>query len=167
MTRTTAREIAVHLVYQLDFAPGARELLDRTLTREYFDALGEEEPLYAQLPDPVQEDYIRTLVTGVEERREELDGYISRYAVGWKLSRIPRVAVAVLRIAMFEVLYMPDVPDASAMDAAVEIAKRYEPAEVVSFLNGILGTFSRARQGDSTGESALELPDPAPESGRP
>lgn len=146
MTRNNAREIAVHLVFALGFgARSADEVLESELNRERFAALGEENPLYAQYPNEKQREYIRTLVEGVYAHGEELDGYISSYAVGWALSRIPRMARAVLRTAMYEVLYMPDVPNASAIDAAVELTKQYEPQEVAAFVNGILGSFVRSQ----------------------
>ena len=59
------------------------------------------------------------------------------------------MAAAVMRTAMYEVLYMPDIPNAAAINEAVEIAKKYEPAEVVSFLNGILGSFVRTEFEDT------------------
>ena len=93
---------------------------------------------------------------GVHDHGAELDDYISRYAVGWSFARIPRMASAIMRTAMYEVLYMPEVPNAAAINAAVEIAKGYEPVEVVSFLNGILGSFVRA-----------EFPDTPPRPDRP
>ena len=61
--------------------------------------------------------------------------------MGWSFARIPRMAAAVMRTAMYEVLYMPAIPNSAAINEAVEIAKNYEPAEVVSFINGILGSF--------------------------
>jgi N utilization substance protein B len=90
-----------------------------------------------------------------------LDDYISRYAKGWSFSRIPRMAAAIMRTAMYEVLYMPDVPNAAAINEAVEIAKKYEPQEVVSFLNGILGSFVRAEFADTPPkpEKAEQVPD--------
>ena len=112
--------------------------------------------LYAQYPNKKQEAYIRALVLGVHDHGAELDDYISRYAVGWSFARIPRMASAIMRTAMYEVLYMPEVPNAAAINAAVEIAKGYEPVEVVSFLNGILGSFVRA-----------EFPDTPPRPDRP
>lgn len=144
MTRTVAREIAVHMVFELGFGNrSAKELLDDALTPECFALIGAEEPLYASFPDETQYNYIRTLVTGAFDHGAELDDYIARYAVGWNFARIPRVAASIMRVAMYEVLYMPDVPNAAAINAAVEIAKGYEDAEVVSFINGILGTFVR------------------------
>ncbi len=153
MTRTVAREIAVHMVFELGFGNrSAQELLDDALTPECFALIGAEEPLYASFPDETQCSYIRTLVTGAFEHGAELDDYISRYAVGWSFARIPRVAAAIMRVAMYEVLYMPDVPNAAAINAAVEIAKGYESAEVVSFINGILGTFVRTECPENNAE---------------
>ncbi len=150
MTRSTAREIAVHLIFSLSFGhQSAQELMDSQLTRRRFQELAEDMPLYAQFPNEKQEKYIRELVQGVFSHGAELDDYISRYAVGWSFARIPRMAAAIMRTAMYEVLYMPDIPNAAAINEAVEIAKNYEPQEVVSFLNGILGSFVRAEFADA------------------
>ena len=144
MTRTVAREIAVHMVFELGFGDrSARQLLEEELTPEKFALIGAEEALYAKFPDETQEKYIRTLVNGVFDHGPELDDYISRHAVGWSFARIPRVAAAIMRVAMYEMLYMPEIPNAAAINEAVEIAKGYETPEVVSFINGILGTFAR------------------------
>ena len=144
MVRNTAREIAIHLSYELSFTDKtAEELLDRRLTAESFAALAEEDAIYQEVPNAKQADYIRRLVRGVDEHGAELDGYIEKYAKGWKFSRIPLVASAIMRVAMYEVMYMPDVPDAAAINEAVEIAKKYETSETVKFINGILGSFSR------------------------
>ena len=72
-----------------------------------------------------------------------MDGYISKYAIGWSFSRISRMAAAVMRVAMYEILYMPDIPPAAAINEAVELSKHYETQETASFINGILGAFVR------------------------
>ena len=72
-----------------------------------------------------------------------MDTYIEKYAKGWRFERISLVASAIMRVAMFEILYMPDIPDGVAINEAVEIAKKYETPEVVKFMNGILGSFLR------------------------
>ena len=59
------------------------------------------------------------------------------------------MAAAIMRTAMYEILYMPDIPNAAAINAAVELTKRYEPQEVAAFVNGILGTFVRAEFQDT------------------
>ena len=153
MTRTNAREIAVHLVFELGFVnEDAQALLETALTRITFQRIGKEEPLYAEFPNARQRDYIRGLVMGVYQHLPELDGYISKYAIGWDLSRLPRVTVAVLRVSMYEILYMQDIPNAVAINEAVELTKHYETPEVVSYVNGILGSFVRGEH----------IPDPAP-----
>ena len=144
MLRNTAREIAVHLSYELSFTDKtAAALLDERLSRETFERLAEEDALYQDPPNAAQADYIRRLVQGVNEHAAELDGYIAKYAKGWSFARIPLVASAIMRVAMYEVLYMPDIPNGVAINEAVEIAKRYETPETVKFINGILGSFVR------------------------
>lgn len=144
MIRNTAREIAIHLSYELSFSDlPVKELLDRRLTTESFAALAEEDPLYAETPNVKQETYIRRLVSGVAEHAAELDTYIARYSVGWNFARIPLVASAIMRVAMYEILYMPDIPNNVSINEAVEIAKKYETPETVKFINGILGSFVR------------------------
>ena len=150
MTRSNAREIAIQMVFSLGFGNiSADELLNSQLNEERFQELAAEMPIYAQYPDEKQERYIRDLVQGVFAHGPELDDYISRYAVGWSFARIPRMAAAIMRTAMYEVLYMPDIPNAAAINEAVEISKNYEGQEVVSFINGILGSFVRAEFADT------------------
>ena len=149
MTRTAAREIAVRLAYELGYSDcSAEEFLDKKLNEDYFAAMAEEDDLYKEYPGPEQLQYIRTVVAGVGRHGYELDRDIERYAVGWKFSRIPRVATAIMRVAMFEILYLPEVPNGAAINEAVEIAKRYEDDKVVSFINGILGSFVRETSGE-------------------
>lgn len=144
MVRNTAREIAIHLSYELSFTDKTVDaLLDERLTAEAFAALAGEDALYAEAPGPKQGEYIRRLVKGVNEHGAELDGYIEKYAKGWKFARIPLVASAVMRVAMYEILYMQDIPNGAAINEAVEIAKKYETPETVKFINGILGSFVR------------------------
>lgn len=144
MVRNTAREIAVHLSYELSFTDKTVEdLLDQRLTAEAFETLSAEDSLYQETPNAKQADYIRRLVRGVAEHGPELDGYIAKYAKGWNFARIPLVASAIMRVAMYEILYMPEIPNGAAINEAVEIAKKYETPETVKFINGILGTFVR------------------------
>ena len=149
MLRNVAREIAVHLSYELSFTDKPIEaLLDERLTAEAFAVLAEEDALYAEAPNAKQADYIRRLVKGVYEHAAELDGYIAKYAKGWSFARIPLVASAIMRVSMYEVLYMPEIPNGAAINEAVEIAKKYETPETVKFMNGILGSFVRQELGE-------------------
>ncbi|MDR2599280.1 MAG: transcription antitermination factor NusB [Oscillospiraceae bacterium] len=144
MKRTVAREIAVRLCFALSENPtDPKELLDQVFDKEYYATLQEEDKLYKNYPDEKQLNYIYSLIIGVYEHIAELDGYIEKYAVGWKFGRISRTAIAIMRIAMYEVLYMPDIPDSAAINEAVELVKRYESPETKAFVNGVLGSFSR------------------------
>lgn len=144
MTRTTAREIAIHFLFQLGFSTeNATSLLERQLTKEHFQSTKSECKLYEQYPNKKQADYIVALVEGTFLHSPELDDYISRYAKNWNFARIPQVATAIMRVAMFEAMYMPDIPHSVAINDGLNIAKHYDDPEVVSFMNGILGSFIR------------------------
>ena len=141
MTRTAARQLAL----QLSFAANAGSDLgvEDFFEEEYYHALPPEDALFSEIPDELQKDYIRTLVNGVSDCREELDNYIARYSHGWKISRISRTALGILRCAIYEILYMPDIPAAASINEAVELDKKFDDAETVSFVNGILGSFMK------------------------
>lgn len=135
----------MHFAFELAHSSGrAEELLARELTPEAFALRAPDEPLYAQFPGEGELNYITSLVRGIGGHGAELDGYIERYAKGWRFARIDRVASAIMRVAMYEILYMPDVPNGAAINEAVEIAKKYLDDDVVKFINGILGSFVRS-----------------------
>lgn len=89
--------------------------------------------------DPPVNEYTVTLVEGVLARRERLDELISTYAQGWTLDRMPAVDRAVLRLGAWEILYNDDVPDAVAVDEAVELSRSLSTDESPAFVNGLLG----------------------------
>ena len=120
------------------------ELLAHHLSPENFAALAEEDEVYREVTNAKQRGYICRLVRGVDQHAGELDTDIDRYAKGWKFSRMPLVATAIMRVAMYEILYMPDIPNGAAINEAVELARKYEGDEVAKFVNGILGAFVRA-----------------------
>ena len=158
--RNTAREIAMHLCFELSFTDlTCPELLDARLCTGRFQALAPEYEVYGQLPGPEQTAYIRKLVTGIASHGYELDQYIEKYVKGWRFERLPQVAGAIMRLAMYEILYMPEIPDGVAINEAVEIAKKYESPEVVRFINGILGSFVREEAADSA--APADSPSPA------
>ena len=145
MVRNTARENAVHLAYELSFTDKtAAELVEERLTKEYFETLCDEDEIYREVPGGKQSEYIRSVVEGVAQHAPELDEFIARYARGWSFERIPLVASAIMRVAMYEVLYRDDIPNSVAINEAVELAKKYETPETVRFINGILGSFVRS-----------------------
>ena len=144
MTRKTAREIAI----QLGFAAAATgeapsNMLDRFFEKEHYESLAQEDELYSQYPDDRQMTYIRELVNKIDEHREQIDTQIRKYSRGWRLERISRTALAVLRCALCEIMYMEDIPDSAAINEAVELAKGYDDPDTVAFINGVLGAYMR------------------------
>ena len=148
MTRTTAREIAVHLSFEEGINPmSVEEMLDRFFDREYYETLAAEDRLYSEYPDERQLQYIRRVAGGVAEHSAELDSYIEKYSKNRRFERVSRVAAAIIRVAMFELLYMPEIPGKAAINEAVSLAKGYEDADVVRFVNGVLGGFVNGELG--------------------
>ncbi len=144
MNRKTAREIAI----QLGFASangnlGIEELLEQFFSQEHYETLASEDELFTEYPDDRQMDYIKRLVSLTIENKSEIDGFIERYSKGWKVERISKTALAVLRCAVCEILYMDDIPNAAAINEAVELAKGYDEPDTVAFVNGVLGGFMR------------------------
>lgn len=84
--------------------------------------------------------YITTVVNGVKEHEEELEGLISAHLKkGWSISRISKVSAAIMKIAVYEMKYVDDVPPKVAINEAVELIKKYGDEEEPKFVNGVLG----------------------------
>ncbi len=81
----------------------------------------------------------------VFENKDEFDEIIERYSNGWKLNRIPKVNLSILRLALYEIIYVDGVPENVAINEAVELAKKYSGKEDFAFINGILGSYSRSK----------------------
>ena len=123
MRRSEQRRAAVVALYQ-------RELTGRPL-----------DELLAGSATP----FTRELAEGTREEQESLDALIERHSVGWTLDRIAPLERSILRVALFELLHRPDVPDEVAIDEAIEAAKELCGADAPAFLNGILGAVERER----------------------
>ncbi len=151
MTRSNVRELVVHLLYELDFTEQtAAEAIGTRLTKEYYQQLAQENAIYTEHPSKKQIDYITACVEGVLARCEEIDAVISKHSVGWKLNRISRYIKAAMRLAIYEALYVEDVPLGVAINECVNLSRKYEDEEVVSFVNGILRSFAREQQESAT-----------------
>jgi transcription antitermination protein NusB len=88
--------------------------------------------------DPPVAEHTTRLVEGVAVHRERIDALLATYAEGWPLDRMPAVDRSLLRLAVFELLYVDDVPDGVAIDEAVELAKRLSTDDSPAFVNGVL-----------------------------
>jgi N utilization substance protein B len=88
---------------------------------------------------PAPNDYATALVEGVVAHRERIDELLTEHAEGWTLDRMPFVDLAVLRLGLYELLWASDVPDAVAIDEAVQLAKSLSTDDSPRFVNGVLG----------------------------
>ena len=144
MTRGNARELAVHLIYAREFTgEEPAEIVQIRLNKEYYSALASENQVYEDRPSRVQRAYIDAVVSGVANRTEEINALIQKYSIGWDVTRISRLTRTIMQLAIFEILYMDDVPTGVAISEAVRIAKMYDGDDTGSFVNGILGAFAR------------------------
>ena len=145
MTRGNARELAVHLIYSRNFTGDEPELVVATrLEKEYYSNLSAENEVYAERPSRAQVAYLDQVVAGVANREDDLNAYIQKFSIGWDVSRISRLARSIMQLAIFEILYVDDVPTGVAISEAVRLAKRYDGDDTGAFVNGILGTFARS-----------------------
>lgn len=146
MTRANARELAVHLIYGREFTGEEPEqIIGIRLEKDYYSILSQENDVYAERPSRAQLGYIDTVVAGVANRTDDLNAQISRYSIGWDISRISRLTRAIMQLAIFEILYVEDVPTGVAVSEAVRLAKKYDGDDTGAFVNGILGAFTRAQ----------------------
>ena len=123
--RRRARELAIQVLFHMEYNPGdPGESFERVC--ESFGPPKEIRP------------HSREVVVGVWENRTDLDRLISGSSKNWRVERMSRVDINILRIAIYEVLYMKDVPPKVSIDEAVELGKRYGTEESGAFINGIL-----------------------------
>ena len=145
MTRSDARELAVHLIYAREFTGEEPEqVVAARLNKEYYASLSQENAVYSDRPSNAQLRYIDTVVAGVANRSEELNAAIQKFSIGWDISRISRLTRCVMQLAIFEILYVDDVPTGVAISEAVRLAKLYDGDDTGAFTNGILGAFARS-----------------------
>ena len=121
--RTKARKRALDILFEADQrgVPAATVLARRTTEA-----------------DPPVHEHTARLVEGVTEHAQRIDGLIETYADGWSIDRMPAVDRALLRVSIFELLYVDDVPDNVVIDEAVELAKQLSTDESPAFVNGLL-----------------------------
>ena len=145
MTRANARELAVHLIYGQKFTgEEPQQVVTTRLEREYYAQLSTENDVYTERPSRAQMRYIDTVVAGVANREEDLNQQIQKFSIGWDVTRISKLTRSIMQLAIFEILYVEDVPTGVAISEAVRLSKKYDNDDTGSFVNGILGAFARS-----------------------
>lgn len=129
MNRHEAREAALGLVFEKAFKP-----------------LEETDKLYelAKLERELEEDeYVRRVTNGVFENLERIDSLIEASAKGWKINRMPKVSLALMRICVYELIFEADIPTNVSLNEAVELAKKYDGDDAPAFVNGVLNKIAK------------------------
>lgn len=146
MKRRIARECALQFLFRIDFLPSYLTSADgETLPflsgeiDDFWTFLPERSPdMGAYADDPDVREYAGDLITGVIEHLSTIDAVIVRVAANWKISRMAAVDRSILRMAVYEILFLSEIPGAVTIDEALDIAKKYSTSESPSFINGIL-----------------------------
>ena len=126
MSRREAREAAFAFLYQLNFRS---------------EPVSEQKAQYLEVHPLDEEDlpYFNEITDGVYEKKDELDAEYAKYLKDWKQSRLPKVDVMLLRIAVYEMLHVSDIPVSVSINEAVVLAKKYSSEESKSYINAVLG----------------------------
>lgn len=130
MTRHEARETAFIILFEKLFRPddSIDEIVSSAEESDFFQV----------------DDFILSVTGKAGEKQDEIDGMIEKNLVGWTIKRISKVSLAVLRLAVCEILYFDDIPVSVSINEAVEITKKYSTAQDASFVNGVLGSVSKS-----------------------
>lgn len=128
MGRKIARESTMQLLYQMDLKNDfSQDVIDIFFENNEFE------------PDEVK--YINKVTKGVKQNIENIDSFVEKYSEGWAIKRIARIDLAILRIAIFEIIYIEEMPPQVSINEAVDISKKYSTDQSSKYINGLLGTF--------------------------
>lgn len=149
-SRRRSREMAVQVLYQVDMAQSDISEALRVFC-DHFEA-----------PESIR-DFAIELANGAHGHQEEIDSLIKQFSEHWRLERMPIVDRNILRLAIFEFLYRPDIPTKVSINEAVDLGKRYGSSESGAFINGILDRIRMYLEEESLGvdaasEQGLENP---------
>lgn len=132
MNRSQEREQAFIVLFETIFHPD--------VTVDELFSLAEESEFFTGT------DFARSLAGQTVEHAPEIDTEIEAHAVDWSVNRITKVSLAILRLAICEILYFDDIPVSVSINEAVELAKKYAEKKDSAFINGILGSIARERE---------------------
>lgn len=135
MGRRQARAAAMQMVYEnMLGGDGGQETLQDLIAFE---------------PEDGDTEFIDTVLQGIKEHEEEIDGMIAAHLKDWSMDRIARVDLSILRVAVYELVYTPEGSSAAAaVNEAVTLAQRFDTPESGKFINGLLRSLLREREGE-------------------
>ena len=127
MKRQKSREKAMELLFSMELSKNTYEETIETFIEDYEMDL-----------KTIDVDYIKNVVKVVTDNLEDIDSRIVNALVNWKLDRVSKVNLTILRLAVGEMLFVDDVPGSVAINEAVELTKKYSDEKSTSFVNGVL-----------------------------
>ncbi|WP_123053574.1 transcription antitermination factor NusB [Clostridium sp. JN-1] len=156
MNRRKSRELAMKLLFQMtinkeDFKEVIENLkenleIDNDKPDIISDLKSNKEDLENIDLTDVDMSYVTRVLKGIQEKREEIDDKINKCLINWKINRISKVDLAILRICTYEFLYETDIPENVSINEAIELAKKYSGNKSAAFVNGILGKMIKDKE---------------------
>ncbi|SHJ59360.1 NusB antitermination factor [Clostridium cavendishii DSM 21758] len=126
MNRAKSREHLLQLTYQMN--------INKENYMETFDSFMEND----ENKDDIDLSFIKTSLKGIQDNKDAIDEKIELQLVNWKLNRVSKVNLSILRIAIYEIIYKEDIPAKVSINEAIELAKKFSDDKSVSFINGVL-----------------------------
>ncbi len=130
MKRSEAREQAFALTFE--------RTINRDTVSRIIDAVGLSK-------DVIVDDFAERIAEGAEQHEVEIDAQIEKNIRGWKMNRLSKVSLSLLRLAIYEILFEDEIPVSVSINEAVDLAKKYGSAEDAPFINGVLGSVAKER----------------------
>lgn len=130
MGRRASREIAMKLLYQFEIQKDDRDEQIQMVLED--NSFTDKDKLY-----------LTAIIDGVQKHMELLDKAIEAHSKGWKINRISKVDLSIMRLSIFEICFLDDIPYSVSVNEAVELAKKYSNADAGSFVNGILSKVTK------------------------
>ena len=140
MSRKTAREVTMKLAFARMFDGECEETYQEVLDKSGINEAPTEEDIC----------YSQEVLKGIEEHEAEIDALIDEIAIGWRIERMPKVDLSVLRVAIYEMVYRDDIPHGVSINEAVELAKQFGGERSSAYINGMLGTLAKRLEGEAS-----------------
>ena len=135
MNRRKSRELSMKLIYQMSVNKEDYKDVIENLKESIECDLKSDEDI--DLKD-IDMGFIIRILKGVEENKEIIDKEIEKYLVNWKLSRLSKIDLTILRICTYEIMFEEDIPNNVSVNEAIELAKKYSEEKSASFINGVI-----------------------------
>jgi N utilization substance protein B len=142
MNRRKSRELAMKLLFQMTVNKEDYKEVIKNLHDNLEQDVRDEEDI--DLKD-IDMEYITRVLKGVEENRDIIDGEIEKHLLNWKLSRLAKIDLTIMRVCTYEMLFEVDIPNSASLNEALELAKKYSDEKSVPFINGVLDKIIKSR----------------------